>query len=552
MSNSGSTEGFAFKGLENVQENIDFRLSKVSRPRTQQLDQNLSCQLGGFISHEGNHQEDDKKKQPPVEPEPIYVSSLRQFPDVNSLEAQIEFKKGDERNPVNYSNFLKWVITLVGCAFSVLAASTSASYNMGFPSMMTDLNCSEFQATIGLSVYALGFAVVPLVSSSLSEELGRRPLYIGSLIGHILMHLMVALSKNIQTVIVARLLAGGFGSTGAVMVGGTIADIWRPHERSLPMSIYSLAAVGGTGLGPAVAGWVELNPRLQWRWIQWIHMILTGAVLLLVIVLMKETRSTIILTRLARKLRKETGDKRYRARAEDEEGSLSTLILISCTRPVYLLTTEPTVLSISVWLGFAWGILYCILESNGSIFKALHEFDQGQIGLTFLGLTIGSFIGFLTNIYQEMLYRKHFPTRGPEARLYAACGMGIVFPIGMFIYAWSAFPHVPWVALVIGMTVIVSAAFTIYLAAFTYLADCYGPFASSASAGQSLLRNLFGMAFPLFSQQMFAALTYKWGNTLFALIAVFMIPTPFILFVYGPYIRSRSKFASKILEQKDS
>jgi predicted MFS family arabinose efflux permease len=74
-----------------------------------------------------------------------------------------------------------------------LSASTSASYNMGFPSMMTDLNCSEFQATIGLSVYALGFAVVPLVSSSLSEELGRRPLYIGSLIGHILMHLMVAL-----------------------------------------------------------------------------------------------------------------------------------------------------------------------------------------------------------------------------------------------------------------------------------------------------------------------------------------------------------------------
>jgi len=95
---------------------------------------------------------------------------------------------------------------------------------------------------------------------------------------------------------------------------------------------------------------------------------LTGAVLLLVIVLMKETRSSIILTRLAKKLRKETGDHRYRARAEDEEGSLSTLIFISCTRPVCehaaygisdyrtfalivipdLLTTEPTVLSISV------------------------------------------------------------------------------------------------------------------------------------------------------------------------------------------------------------
>ena len=63
---------------------------------------------------------------------------------------------------------------------------------MGFPSMTKDLNCTDFQATIGLSVYALGFGVVPLLSSSLSEEFGRRPLYIGSVIGFILMHLMVA------------------------------------------------------------------------------------------------------------------------------------------------------------------------------------------------------------------------------------------------------------------------------------------------------------------------------------------------------------------------
>jgi hypothetical protein len=37
------------------------------------------------------------------------------------------------------------------------------------------------------------------------------------------------------------------------------------------MSIYSLVALGGSGLGPLAAGWVEMNPHLQWRWIQWIH-----------------------------------------------------------------------------------------------------------------------------------------------------------------------------------------------------------------------------------------------------------------------------------------
>lgn len=59
--------------------------------------------------------------------------------------------------------------------------------------MIRDLNCTEFQATVGLSVYLLGFAVVPLVSASFSEEFGRRPLYIGSFIGFILSHMTVAL-----------------------------------------------------------------------------------------------------------------------------------------------------------------------------------------------------------------------------------------------------------------------------------------------------------------------------------------------------------------------
>lgn len=49
---------------------------------------------------------------------------------------------------------------------------------------------------------------------------------------------------------------------------------------------------------------------------------------------MRETRSAVLLTRIAKKLRKNTGDPRYRARVEDERSSLRTLIYISCTRPI--------------------------------------------------------------------------------------------------------------------------------------------------------------------------------------------------------------------------
>lgn len=63
---------------------------------------------------------------------------------------------------------------------------------MGFPSMIHDLHCTDFQATIGLSVYALGFGTVPLISASFSEEFGRQPLYVGSTIGFLLSHIIVA------------------------------------------------------------------------------------------------------------------------------------------------------------------------------------------------------------------------------------------------------------------------------------------------------------------------------------------------------------------------
>jgi MFS family permease len=77
--------------------------------------------------------------------------------------------------------------------FKVIIAAVVAVYNLGFPSMIRDLHCTQFQATIGMSVFTLGFGVVPLVTSSFSEEFGRLPLYIVSGIGFFLMFPMIAL-----------------------------------------------------------------------------------------------------------------------------------------------------------------------------------------------------------------------------------------------------------------------------------------------------------------------------------------------------------------------
>jgi predicted MFS family arabinose efflux permease len=66
--------------------------------------------------------------------------------------------------------------------------------------MTRELHTTSYIAGIGLSLYCLGFALVPLVTASLSEEFGRMPLYVVSAGGFALSHLMVALYVHIMMI----------------------------------------------------------------------------------------------------------------------------------------------------------------------------------------------------------------------------------------------------------------------------------------------------------------------------------------------------------------
>ena len=197
------------------------------------------------------------------------------------------------------------ICTRSSAAHVLRSALATSAYNMGFNTMILDLNCTEFQATIGLSVFSVGFGVVPLVTASLSEEFGRQPLYIGSSIGFNLMFMMIALCVCRQTscyrhsqshrqvkkhpnrstgsfstrgLWIDRLYDGGryysrhMGPEGVRFFVLESSDIDSSSRRGLPMSIFALCAISGIGLGPLMAGWVEMDPRLGWRWIQWIQM----------------------------------------------------------------------------------------------------------------------------------------------------------------------------------------------------------------------------------------------------------------------------------------
>ncbi|POY70052.1 hypothetical protein BMF94_6939 [Rhodotorula taiwanensis] len=381
------------------------------------------------------------------------------------------------------------------------------------------------------------------INADAEPAYGRYPLYVISSVVYLIFFIPTAYGQNIQTVIIARFLGGIAASTGSTLVGGTVADLFESHDRGLPMSIFSICAFAGTGLGPAVSGYIEF--KKGWRWIEWVQMMAAGVLAVLIILFTRETRGSVILSKRARKLRKETGDSRYQCRSDAERASLAVLMKVSMTRPLYLLGTEAIVFFFSLWVATGWGSMYLLVEAVPLIFRNVYGFNEGEVGLVFYSVVVASIIGFGTNFYQEKLYQKHVATRGPEARLYASLIGGLVFPAGAYILAFSQ-GRGHWMGPVVGLTMIFTGVYTIYLAVFSYLADCYTIYASSALSGQSLCRNLFAFAMPLFTTQMYNAMGYQWASFLAGSVALVLAATPWVLFHFGPHIRARSRFAKEL------
>lgn len=367
----------------------------------------------------------------------------------------------------------------------------------------------------------------------------------------------VALIPNIGAIIVFRFIGGCAGSTGSTMVGGSISDSastltrvtqadaaqsgsraneglrcrcfrWRLSWECVATSRAGRSDASQSGGGPAFMGyvpnslgWYVVSTRGRWltrprQWIQWIQGIVGLVTMVLFLLFLRETRGTVILSRKAARLRKETGDERYQCKADAERASLMILVKVSLTRPLWFLISEPVVIALTAWISFAWAVMWGLLEAFGHVMQVVYGFDTGAQGLCFFSLVAGAILGVLTNQLQERVYRAKFPTKGAEARLYASMVCAPLLPIGLFIFGASQ-GRAHWMGPIAGATLLMLGIFHIYIAvcvaafcsarplmrrcSFLYLADAYQIYASSALAAQSFVRNMAGGAFVLFVVQ---------------------------------------------------
>ncbi|RAH55616.1 MFS transporter [Aspergillus piperis CBS 112811] len=446
----------------------------------------------------------------------------------------VSWDDNDPMNPRNFNTVRRWLIVIICSAGSLCVTCTSSMYTVTYDQIMEEFGCSREVATLGLSLFIWGLAVGPLLLGPLSEFYGRRRIYICSFTLFLVWLIPCAVAKNIQTMIVCRFLNGIAGSAFLSVAGGTVGDLFARHELSAPMMLYTSSPFIGPEVGPLVGGFI--NQFTTWRWTFYVLLIWTGVLLVLIGFFVPETYHPVLLRRKAQQLRKETGDDRWIAPIEMMDRSVAQTVLRSIYRPLLLLTLEPMCLNLCIFSAILLGILYLFFGAFQLVFESVYGFELWQRGLCFLGL----FVGMLFAIFSDPFWRrnytrlelKHQEAVGrsddfqPEWRLPPAIAGGPLVTVGLFIFAWTIYPQVHWIAPLIGSALFGAGTILVYSGIFTFLVDAYPTYAASALAANSFARSIFGGVFPLFGIQMYNNLGYHWATSLLAFLTLVMAPFP--------------------------
>ncbi|KAK2029253.1 major facilitator superfamily transporter [Colletotrichum zoysiae] len=532
-----STTVHGESGFEPIRAGAASRASTSSARRPRSLSRPRSH--NGYSCDDYQHEDDDSPREGAAEKE------------ADPYEVAFDGGDSDPMCPRSMSTFRKWlVVSIVSCA-SLCVTAASSIYTSTYGQMDAEFGNSRIVATIGLSTFVLGISLGPMFLSPLSEFWGRRPIYIVSWTMYVIWLIPSAVAHNIATMIVARFIDGLSGSAFLAVSGGTVSDLFARHELQAPMLMYSLAPFIGPCIGPLMGGFI--NYHANWRWTYYVMIIWASVLLVSIVVFVPETYHPIVLRNKARKIRKETGDERWKAPVEKTTKSVIKTIGTSLMRPFQLLAFESMVLSLDVFSAILLGILYLFFGAFPLVFGNVHGLNLWQVGLTFLGILVGMFLAAATDpLWHHIRSRlianleKETGVEGasePEFRLPAVICGAFLCPIGIFWFGWSL--HLHWIVPIIGSAIFGAGTLLVFTGIFTFLVDAYPMYAASALASNAFVRCMFAAAFPLFGTQMYNKLGYSWASSLLAFLTVAMVPFPFIFFKYGKRIRGRSRFATR-------
>ncbi|KAI1134653.1 MFS general substrate transporter [Hypoxylon sp. FL0543] len=457
----------------------------------------------------------------------------------------VGWTEDDPLEPHNWSLTQKWWCTLAVCFIGIAVTIPSSIDAPVSDQFNENYGVGPIAGSMTTGMYLLGFGVGSLFAGPFSETLGRNAIYLSTMVVFIIFIMAKALAPNYGAALIFRFLTAFFGSPPLTCAGGTISDIWGPLELTFALPFTLMFSYSGPFLGPIIGAYL---PAIGFRWADWISLLISAAVLILLFFFQPETYGPILLEWKAYHLRELTGDDRYQV-IHASRATLGRRLLTSVYRPFQMTYSEPIILIFSFYLIIIYIVLFTFLNGYPYIYTQTYGISKSLTYLLWVAMLAGDGVALLlvptvygwTKKAAANAASKGEPL-APEVCLYwAMMGGSILLPISLFWMGWTCYSHISIWSPIVGSFVFGYGFVTVFVTTYLYICFIYTKYAASALTFMTFSRYIICGALIPASIPMYDNLGPHFTLTLLGILMAIMAPTPYFLYRYGHKVRAMSK-----------
>jgi multidrug resistance protein len=470
----------------------------------------------------------------------------------------------------------KRAIIFAGSFAAWFSPMTGSIYFPALDRIGEDLGVSDSTMSITVTTYLIMQGLAPMMIAGFSDSAGRRPAYILCFTIYMISNLALGLQNNYVALLVLRLTQSA-GSSGTVaLASGLVGDLITSSERGQYIAFSSLGSVLGPTLSPVIGG--LLSQYLDWHWIFWFLLILSGAFFVPFFLFLPETSRKLVgdgsipppwtSWNLADALRHKNRAKRGILVDMEKQTKLHENVRISFPNPLSTLVIFGSLEAVLVLLatGFALACFYAISTGAASVLSEVYHYDEVHIGLVFLSIGGGSIISaFTTGMIVDWNYARHakrngfpiaknrstdisnFPIERARVEIGLPCLLlGVLTVIG---YGWIVDFNLSIAGPIVMLFLMGYALIAGFQSLNVLMVDLYPTQASSATAASNVVRCLLGAAASAAILPMSNAMGNGWAYTTLALMFLLSCGGLLVIMKYG--ISWRKTRAAKLENKRE-
>ncbi|KAL3483011.1 hypothetical protein BJX62DRAFT_231273 [Aspergillus germanicus] len=249
------------------------------------------------IHSHGKHMIDGKldrlERQEPRSASALHIDDVETVAGNKHVVGSTKLINGDEvvlfTDPLNLPAWQKYVILLVVGTFAATGNLMTSGMSAFLPAVQAAYNNDP--KTSDLLIWPAFFmGVGNLIAIPLSYAVGRRPIYLLSTIVLAFGCLWCAESKSLASHIAGRDIMSIAAGTCEALCPIIVQEIFYLHQRGKVVAAFSALQTVGTAALIIASPYIASDPNLGWRWWYGIFGCVSGAVAVLSIIFVKETR----------------------------------------------------------------------------------------------------------------------------------------------------------------------------------------------------------------------------------------------------------------------